>query len=777
MRARNSSGRIGWAALWVLGIVLGVAGCGPEQSGPQSGGAGLAWALAHQPKVQVQCFPAQLGGSDRVLQALDRIRAEGALDVLAPDPEQEDSKAARLVVGLASEPRMQSLLGQAGISRMEGLWSVRGMGIPDDRAWVTATWRDTERGGLPLTILCAVNERVLAIALQHLRVGTWPSMRVYRGAYPILQADLTSGGQVIEASVIDCRPWHLQPAKLAAARQRRLGRFRTREQPACDAEQVEAYAQAVEATWQRLETWAGPLAPKAPVLYAQSDAYHWARGEAPNGWCQVDPFTDALQVLLMPGGLGDGGASAGAAYLETALGPPSAPWLAEACGVQAAQVYWGQQLGSWWGVLARLPNLPAPSAWIQAGAEQRHSPHCIVPLRALLVEMVLEESPSKLLELWHASPGAEAWAPWLDKVGERLGSLALQPEWAQPLAVAPDHGIGVALEGGLDPDALELGSEAHLALQREWQALGVQGLAYRLSLVAEPDAPLVRSLPWRGSKPLSDVRGEALLSLSLQHCARLGLTTGLTLEVWSRPSGIPMQDMVWPDRERIESFFVTYGQASLHALLLARLSGVAWVNLGDGMGEVLRTEARPSEANNGPRLELLALRRERWHELLTNLRPAFAGSMGVGVRNALEWPGTAIGEDVDAMLVPLRAPALDLAQAGGSSDRGLEQTWHNLIGHIEKQAESKPYVIWPLGLSLDGSEPGSNGGSGVPAYAERLPQLWRILGQVLAHPQGRGPAWTWLGPLDLAGEPLDPGEAGGRLSRRSLLEVLQGASK
>ncbi|MCA9003415.1 MAG: hypothetical protein KDB61_15935, partial [Planctomycetes bacterium] len=303
--------------------------------------------------------------------------------------------------------------------------------------------------GLPMTLLCAEQESQLAHGLKRLQPGTFPMLRLYRGGFPVVQVELNSLGRARRERWTNCKPWHNQPTGVVERFRFHHAGWRIDWVGDLEREELKAYADAVDRTWQTLGTWSGLQRPKSPKLFAQDTAYNWRYSDAPEAWAQVDVESGSVQALLLPGHAGDGGAEAGRAFLEDHLGPAGLPWLAEALGVQASGVYWGRPLAEVWVHLARLHDLPSLQALITGRGVERVSPHLITPLRALLVQVVADQNPEQLLRLWTEGLTPADWKPWWGMFAERLGTYAAEPRpqrASDPLADWPAR-LGAALQG------------------------------------------------------------------------------------------------------------------------------------------------------------------------------------------------------------------------------------------------------------------------------------------------------------------------------------------
>ncbi len=724
-------------------------------------------------------------------QALENLKRQPGLKV-EMQTGQSSSPHAQVHIGLVSEPEMLSLLERMQIARTENTWNLHGVRAPTEDAWVLATLADPGGSGFPWTVLCAETELGLRLGLEQLRVGTWPGLRLYRGAILVGQADLTDAGVPRRETVRDLRHWSWDSDLRKGKVLKRVDNMAVHSMGGCDPAHAQAYARALMSTWAELEKWAGALAPEKPKVYVQSRGHSWGQGSRANGLARVDPTTDTVLALMLPNGLGDGGAEAGRVYLEENLGKPALDWLGAACGLQASGTYWSHPLEDWWRVLARLDSVPLPSKWISDEAMSGQSPHLILPLRALLVQLVLEQNPERLPWLWEHGTEAQHWQPWLNEVGTRLGRLAVEPIGpslsGQP---KPLRGIGVVLSGGLDPDGPQLASEVHISAQTRFAAAGIASLGYSMHLSPSErgvsgNGPLVRVMPWKEEHVLADVRGEALLAHALMGARGMGLATSLTLDVWVRPSGIPVQNLYLPSAEYTQEFFDLFSPSALHGALFARLCGVSLLSLGNRFSEITRTSPQVAAADKNESSDsqevpevpaslhaIYDQRMRSWSRVIASSKAAFGGPVLMGTNHQGVPLASRVWPLLDGTIFEITESPRTLATTGNWSAAGARRRWGLVMSRAREMALPGPVYLMPISLGLAEDSPGAMGTAGPANFSNRMPEVWRSLGAAwLENPEAR-PEAMLVGTLDLAGQALPFGVWSGKLGPESLEALLQ----
>ncbi len=759
-------------------VLLLLGGCGPSPGGPVGGTADLAWALAHAPIVEWHVLSEELRDHPAVEAQWQRLQEIETLQWVRVEPTGAGSnQRARLVIGLADAPECAAWLDRMGVQRDEQGWLLGGVRTPQASAGLIATLRDPDRPRFPLTFACATQVENLVLLLETLEPGTYPCAQLMHGEWAQVRVDLDDRGQPIPERTVACAPWFRQPGLREQGESYASAAYPIRAYAGTDRATVEAYATSLRKAWNRAEEWAGPLGPDYVRLFAQGQALLWKHNGLPGRWSRADRASDSAQVLLPAGFQADGGAGILEAYLTSALGPSSWPWMADACALQASQVYEGMALEDWWAVLASLTDIGRPSEWLLADDWSQRSPHLVRPLRALLVQLVWEEDPQNLRKLWKAPAGDPLWQRAFDRVPERLGSFVARsrphenPAWPTQRPM-----LGVAFGGGFDLDGAGPWSAGHQAWMDELHTKGVRAMGLPLVCVAQPLGPWSRRLPWGQPDHRFGLQGETLLAASLHHAHRLGWSTGVELEVWARPSGVPLQDLVWPDTARTEEFFTTYGRSAMHAALFARLHGVTLLNLGNRMGEMVRTQAKDEEASLAAREPVFRARQQGWRRMWAPVREVFSGSVGMGAGNAGWLDQSPVLQELEYTTLQATVTLRQLAPPTSSKAELAIRRWRGWFDLWERSTGELPAVLWPLGPAPP--EPSVQGSPeiGVPSYAQRTKNAWQALGKALRSP-GYAESWpnqwgVFLGPVPFDGEaPAAAGQS--LLSARELRWILE----
>lgn len=746
------SGLLTLGAFWALG------GCGDSPGGPAGGTAALAWGLAHQPTIEWQVVPAELAEHAGIAAQLQRIRSNPTFEWVAAQ-EQTISEASRLVIGLESAPECQVWLDRIGVHRDEEAWALEGVRVAAPQAGILATLRDPDRPRLPLTLACANTAENLALLLESLEPGTYPCAQLMRGEFPIMRVDLDDRGKPIPERSLACEPWFWQPGTREQVQRFSASSFTVRALAGTDRASVESYAQALRKTWQRAEVWAGPLGEGQLRLYVQGRAGHWQHSGPAGRWSRVDRASHSAQVLLPKGSGADGGAGIVEAYLRSKMGPSPWPWMADACALQASGVYEGWALEDWWAVLARLPDVGMPSDWLGPSDWERRSPHLVRPLRAMLVDLVAERDPHAVGELWHAAADHELWLDAFERAADKLGALAARSDLPEPqkwLHRGSGSGpwLGVAFDGGFDPDGAGAWSAGHQVWLQELHDLGARAIGLPLVYVAEPHGPWVRRLPWGQPDYRYAVPGETLLAAAVYEARAFGWMTAIELEVWARPSGVPLKDLVWPDVQRTNEFFDAYARASLHAALFARLHGVAALNLGNRLGEMVRTQPKDGEASLAAREPVFQARREGWRALWFPVRSVYGGLLGFGPGNAAWIQQSPLVHELDFATIEARADLRRLANPSSTKIALGRQRWEGWLDLWKSRTEGASVLLWPLGPAPPEPSDQRSPEVGIPSFSGRTEYVWMALGQALA---GKSAAeWAdalgvFLGPVPFDG--------------------------
>ncbi len=746
-----------------------VVACGGPVDGHHRGGAGLAWALSKHPKVQVQLTRDGLREDEWLQHSMGRWRTELGLEVELLGPGEGPRKGvSRVVIGCAGDSEVDYLLDHLGVVRRESHWAFASIGVNLREVWLVATFKDPRGSGLPVTLLCAQDESWLAAGLRRLQPGTLPMARLYRAGFPVVEAELNSLGQARRDRWVDCRPWHIRPKGMAPSSHRIRHRgWRMDRTGELTDQDLKSYVDAVIQTLAGLEAWSGMPMPKSPRLFAQDRAHAWRHGEAPGGWAQVDPIKQTIQVLLQPGFEADGGAEAGRAFLESHLGPAPWEWLSRAAGLQASGVYWGRPIHEWWAVLARMGELPTPQALVTGKGLEGVSPHLIDPLRALLVQVVIDQDSRQLLRLWNEGAQAADWKPWFAAFGERLGELTIEPTGNREAPGVADWSptLGAGLRGGMDGDGPGLASGAHLERLGQLRGDRTGAVTYSMRGVSQPHSPLVRTRPLRGARTGSDVRGESLLYLSIARARALDFRIGLGLEIWATPSGTALQDLVWPSLALTGEFFDAYGRGTLHAALFANLAGVDLLCLGEGMGEAVRTIARESERQNKARLEILALRSRSWKRLIQRAREAFPGSLTLAVPNSSLVERTDVWSGLDAVAMDFTSSRRTLEQGGGGAPAILEKRLGMELERAIEASAGRPLVLWSLGWRSAVAPGQVEDLPGIAGHSLAEDRAWEALGRILRTAGERAPRASFVTPVSLHPENIGLGSPIGDLQR------------
>ncbi|MEZ6020826.1 MAG: hypothetical protein R3F17_12210 [Planctomycetota bacterium] len=433
---------------WLAGLfLLCFAACGSEGSGPPYGPAAAAWHLAHVGQVRLDGESERL--SEKDWQALaERLARTSGLAVHRGA--EARGRAGRFLVGSPDDAALAPYLETLGLRRTENTWALGNLMVAAGHAWLVATLPDPKGHGLPVTLVCAEDPALLAYASRQVTLGTRLTARLYSNAWPVIQLELGPQGQPLPSRSRDLREWVNLPGARKELRRTTEGALRANFDAEIPEAHARAYCTAVEAAWQRAQTWLGPV-PFKPSwridLIGHTDS--WAFQSDSDRWALWDEPGKALTVLLPPGCMADGGARAVELGLLQQLGPSALPWLPRALAIDAADLYWNNSLDRVLSLLAGLPDLPDPAAWLGPEIEDQVSPHLVWPLRALLVRALREEQPAKLLELWR-SGGIGEWKDYLPLAAERLGRAAGQRAWTSQVALQ-SLGLGVRLEGDWIP--------------------------------------------------------------------------------------------------------------------------------------------------------------------------------------------------------------------------------------------------------------------------------------------------------------------------------------
>jgi len=754
-------------------LALALCACGSRaRVDADSGSAALMRNLlnAGTVEVEVRAGPAL----EPVRRAASLFTREGCTLRLASG----DARLPRIVLGCRADARARSLVEGLGVKTGETsgrpwfLLDETGFDSPDDA--LVACFEDPERPGLPLTLYYANDEEHLGrLAAHELAAGWKPSLCVWSAGREVLRGPLPLAGRIDPVRLVRAA----RPESQALAP--RTDGITGTAQQGIESARLSALLEELARARAALHAWAAPASALPGIeLAAYARAEDYTRIAGSTEAASTDPLTRCVHACLAPGMPAAGAAAAARATGRKLLGECALPWLEDGAAVDAAGRWWGEGLDDWlsW-IAARGLALPLARV-IDPRADERESPHLLLPLRAALFRVLREaRGDEELRALW---TGAHAFTidAALTQAFER--GLAARAA-AAPAGLATRRGPGFPQ---LDPSGRQAwrGVEGEPTFGGEsWasepgtrsvalaQKLGANALGLRISLAARSN-PLTLPDPLHPRR-MGTREGDLQIWAALAAARERGMATFLDVDLLATPSGV--EDGAWARGEpaQWERFFAARSSALTHAGLLAQLGHVDVLSIGSELASVTRDQI---EGRKGVQADLDA-KRAGWATVIARTRASFEGALAYSA-TFTELPLVLFWKDLDAIGYRLDTP---LRAGFGNSiaeHRTLEQQMQSTLQQVAAvaSARGKPWFLVRCGFEPTLAAPGApRTGAGAADPLGIRVQLEALGSVIQALPPSARPAasFLWRWPSDPEERPLDPRDV--LLPRTQTLEALR----
>jgi len=519
---------------------------------------------------------------------------------------------------------------------------------------LVATLTDDHGGGLVTLVTSPVPERVDEVLARGLGPER-PGLRLYCRGELELEARLGPRGDLRDGEVIDHGARRGGAALTERAPARRGWRVQGLEElePAL----VESILGALESACERL-AWAGVERPRALEIVV-ADAADALRDDRPPQAGGRYSALDRRWVVAGDAALASDGARAVArALLLQMLGPPRAPWMADAAALESVGSCFGVELERWCAHLARggagsLEDLLAG----QDGSEPpARSPLVRQPLRAWLWRLVRTSlGEAELVVSWRAGIDEQRVAPLWSAELERLAALRDDDPRA---ANRPELGAGQ-----IPPELRAGGAIVDLPLDAT-RGIGTRAARGALERAARAGAKLVvlrahLAPPAPEEWAVHTREGDAALLWGMRQARALGLAVALAPEVLCSASSVRDGERVLTRPAEWDAYFRWTDAALEHAALLAELGGAQLLSLGGGVPEAARSREEPDLDERT--LGLRRARAERWAAIVARARARFRGALTFRAESAAHARQIAFADRLDLLWIPF------LPELGGAA--------------------------------------------------------------------------------------------------------------
>ena len=763
-------------AVWLLALPL-VGAASP--SVPASDGAAWFRALSRHARAElVVAHPELVAAADR---AARRATELGPRSVERVEPGQANGAIPRVVVGLLEEPWIAELAGELDLvsaGRGEPSVSVFGRPYPHDSTVVVATLADPAREGLPLTLVLGASAAHVAQRLGDARPRWRPGLTVWR------QGDLALRLPIEDGAARWSLAEDLLQRRLAAdpgSPPVHLGHVSLRADPGVAADRLESYGTLLARVRARLQ--AALELPRSAVsieVRAVAHAEDLRRHHGFDRLSRVYPEEPGRALTLLAANLPhDGGACAARAFALQRLGPPSAPWLLDAVGAAFAETWWGWPMEQWVAHLHRAGHRPTPAELMSGTADQRWSPHVLVPLRGVLWHhMAAKLGSSGMQSLW--SGGAidpevdpdTGFEEHLDRLVELAGGRVAERLAERRTAATAQPwrgGVHLTVDRG-DPQSA-LTSRRLAASLNQARERGVGAVALTPLVYVEPrDA----SFPGLDPAPFPDaVPTDLALGAAAGEARLRGMEVMLAPQVLATGGGSWIEQHPLATTEATDAAFGRYRAVLEHYALLGELLDAQVLCLGSGRRGLSRTRALPEDdPADQPHAARLAA---AWSGCIAELRRSFAGALTYGAGSAYEAVRIGFWGELDYVGVDF-FPGAYYPRAGADPEDFRDPLERQLEPYLDLARDvGRPLLLTQVGFASRAADAAPS----APRRAEDLEgqrvlyeALDRVLDDLEGHPLAGLYLWNW-DPDPRAG---GPGHAGytpqGKPALAALTELL-----
>lgn len=681
--------------------------------------------------------------------------ADPALARVAERATREWNFGGRLVAGGFDDPEMSRWMDRLGVATAHGRRFLGDTAFGGSDDLLIACFEDPDHAGLPLTLFIGGADISRAWLAESRPLSRQPSLRVIVAHETAFTAQLTRRGSLIESerrSVAAAREslraaFRSHPLEGPLAKHAALQQLSVRIGPGLAPRDANEYLAFCAKSLDRARAWCDSGEPVLQLdIAAHVDDYARLGGLDDLG--AVDPTGHLIASLLADGLPNDRGAALAEAVARRTWGPPADRIVGLAFGLAASNACWGKPLEAW--------NVDGALGPLESAVQlARHFAH-LADSGDLQGLQALWRSGTETLTATNQVAGDEGAAPLptrdrkISDVQELRG-VVLEPP---PVPLRESHSF-----------------ERDLRLASKF---GANGLSVTCSfMVQDPLPDRIGDLdPMAGRTR----QGDALLAATLAHARELGLThQTLRPKLFDSDSGEESARRKRTTRPEWLEFFERYQRSIRHAALLAELTGVDLLCIGETLGGATRTEV---EDRTGLAPDVLDAKRDGWRGTAQVARSRFGGDLTY----LADWPKEAqrlaFWDEFDVVSLSW-FPAL---QAGGPNDSEAAELKRLLYGQLSLmdrfvEGLDKPFVVLACGLpSTELAWKDATVGAGA---ADRMEQARLYAGLAWAL-DGASKRLAGFNGIALTGFGVEPGDAErsdralGRPAELDLKQILAG---
>jgi hypothetical protein len=647
---------MGREGAWMRGplaacALAALAACAPEQAD------GTYAHFQHLELAHVVVVGAAPGAASEAAQRLlPRLQAELGpqkhVRVVPLDQAHAGEERVRMLIGYADSPELQPALTALGFApRGKACVALGDVVFGESGGALVATLDDPDQRGAPLTILAALGADDAAFA----------DLDVARELRPTWQR----GWQVYAVRKWLCAEGPLDASGRAVADPGAVERLQAltselrEEVPGsdqlADAERSEVRERALSAL-DAVAEFDGT----EPAVRRHADAASLARLIRSWSTYHCAPRSGTLDLASVPGLEADVTAAYAEYYTRRAAGEPAEAWMIDGVARHVARTWWDRPLDAWCAHLQRAGLVPALEQIVAPAA--RISPHRIVPLRGLLLDVLLELRGNKeVRRLWREGGFAvdeelrAAFDARLRGLAERYGpQLEADARARRARVLARPFRRGVDLVPALervDPIDSGFGSAGGARALARLDAIGADAVS--LELAAFLERPWGRAALEPQSWPPAQV-ADLELAVACARAREHGLDVLLDPSLWLAPGATLAGATLVHTPNEWRLFFDEHRRFLEHYALVAELCGVEILSLGSELGSAAMT----SREHGDPRWDEAhyAWKLARWQSEIQSARAAFSGGLTYGARWDESLDGFSFWKQLDFIGLELFAP-------------------------------------------------------------------------------------------------------------------------